>query len=70
MRWNLDSDTQNKKCALVFIGNDCFVGTGTIILKGVIIGEKSIIGDWSVLTNNIPANEILAGNLVSFVKTN
>ena len=39
-----------------------FVGANAMILKGVTIGEKAIIGAGSVVTRNVPAGEIWAGN--------
>lgn len=35
---------------------------GTLILKGVTIGRNTLIGAGSVVTKNIPANVIAAGN--------
>lgn len=46
----------------VKIGNDVFVGAGTIILPGVEIGDKVVIGAGSVVSKNIPANSIAVGN--------
>lgn len=46
----------------IHIGNNVFIGYGTIILKNVTIGENSVIGAGSVVTKNIPANVIAAGN--------
>ena len=46
----------------VRIGNDVFVGAGTIILPGVDIGNRVIIGAGSVVTKSIPDNSIAVGN--------
>ena len=46
----------------VRIGNDVFVGSGTIILPGVTIGNKVIIGAGSVVSRSIPDNCVAAGN--------
>lgn len=46
----------------VFIGNNVFIGTNTIILKGVHIGNNVIIGAGSVVTGDIPDNCVAAGN--------
>lgn len=56
------------KSADVKIGNDCFIGAGTIILKGVTIGERSVIGAGSVVTKSIPEDEIWAGNPAKLIK--
>ena len=61
-------DYWNVKTRPVVIGDDVFVGTNSIILKGVIIGDRSIVGAGSVVSCNIPADEIWAGNPARFVK--
>jgi acetyltransferase-like isoleucine patch superfamily enzyme len=38
-----------------------WVGSGVIILDGVTIGSKSIVGAGAVVTNDIPANSLVAG---------
>lgn len=38
------------------------VGSGATILSSVTIGENSIVGAGSVVTRNVPANVIVAGN--------
>lgn len=46
----------------VVIKKNVFLGMGTLIIKPVTIGENAIIGAGSVVTHDIPANEIWAGN--------
>ena len=50
------------KIGQVNIGNNVFVGAGSIILPGVSIGENSIIGAGSVVSRSVPANMVYAGN--------
>ena len=38
------------------------VGSGSTILSNVVIGENAIIGAGSVVTKDVPANAIVAGN--------
>jgi len=40
----------------------------SIVLKGVTIGKNSVIGANSVVTKNIPANVIAAGNPCKVIK--
>ena len=61
-------DQQNVRSALVRIGNDVFVGTNAIILKGVTIGDRAIIGAGAVVSCDVPADEIWAGNPARFLK--
>lgn len=46
----------------VTIGNNVWVGGSTVFNPGVNIGENSVIGAGSVVTRDIPANVIAAGN--------
>lgn len=52
----------------VRIENRAFVGGHSIILKGVTIGEEAVVGAGSVVTHDIPAREIWAGNPARFIK--
>jgi len=56
------------KTAAIVIKNGVWIGGHCIILKGVTIGEKSIIGAGSVVTKNVPAYEIWAGNPANFIR--
>ena len=67
-RVNPALDRQFEKKLSVFIEDNVFIGAHTTILKGVTIGKNSIIGACSVVTRNIPANEIWAGNPAKFLK--
>lgn len=46
----------------VHIKEGVWIGSGVIILPGVTIGENSVIGAGSVVTKDIPANVVAAGN--------
>jgi acetyltransferase-like isoleucine patch superfamily enzyme len=50
------------KRAPVRIGNNVWLGDSVTVCKGVTIGENSIVGARSVVTRDIPANTIAAGN--------
>ncbi len=43
------------------IGNNCFIGTRTIILPGVSIGDNCVVGAGSVVTRPVPDNTVVAG---------
>lgn len=62
LRRNVKIDAENMKNAPVTIGDDCFIGAGTIVLKGVTIGSRSIVGAGSVVTNDVPPDSIVAGS--------
>ena len=44
------------------IGNTCWIGANVIVLPGITIGDHSVIGAGSVVTKDIPANVVAAGN--------
>ena len=44
------------------------VGSGTTILANVTIGENAIVGAGSVVTKDVPANAIVAGNPARFLR--
>lgn len=46
----------------ITIGNNVWIGGSAVICPGVTIGDNSIIGAGSVVTKDIPANVIAAGN--------
>lgn len=48
--------------APVTIGDDVFIGMNCLILKGVTIGAGSAIGAGSVVTRDVPAGAVAAGN--------
>ncbi len=52
----------------VLIKKGAFVGAHTIILKGTTIGEGAIIGAGSVVSGNVPTEEVWAGNPARFIK--
>lgn len=46
----------------VFIGRNCWIGAGAILLPGVHIGENTVVGAGSVVTKDLPANVVAVGN--------
>ena len=51
----------------VNIGKDAWVGTGAIILPGVRIDDGAIVGAGAVVTHDVPAYAIVAGNPARFI---
>jgi UDP-2-acetamido-3-amino-2,3-dideoxy-glucuronate N-acetyltransferase len=54
----------------VRVKNGASIGTNSTILCGVTIGTNSLIGAGSVVTKNIPDNEIWIGNPARFLRKN
>ena len=50
------------KIGKIDIKENCFIGDSAIILPGIIIGPNSIVGAGSVVTKDVPADTIAAGN--------
>ena len=53
----------------VVIEDNVFIGVNSTILKGVRIGRNTIIGAGSVVTGDIPANCVAAGNPCKVIMT-
>lgn len=52
----------------IVIHDDAWIGMNCIILKGVTIGEGAIVGAGSVVTKDVPAKTVVAGNPTQIVK--
>jgi acetyltransferase-like isoleucine patch superfamily enzyme len=44
------------------------IGSGSTVLSKVTIGENAIVGAGSVVTKDVPANVIVAGNPAKFMR--
>ena len=56
------------RVANVSIGDNVFIGAGTIVLPGVSIGDNVVIGAGSVVSKSIPENSVAVGNPARVVK--
>ena len=52
----------------IIIGNDVWIGASCIFLPGVCIGDGAVIGAGSVVTKDVPAYAIAAGNPCKVIK--
>ena len=44
------------------------IGSGSVILSNITIGENAIVGAGSVVTKDVPANAIVAGNPARLIR--
>jgi acetyltransferase-like isoleucine patch superfamily enzyme len=52
----------------VVLENNVWLGDGAFVGKGVTIGQNSIVGARAVVTRDVPANVVVAGNPAKVVK--
>lgn len=50
------------------VASGASIGTGSTILGGITIGENALIGAGSVVTKDVPANAIVAGNPAKIIR--
>lgn len=55
-------------CKPVHIGKKAWIGAGATILPGVTVGDNAIVGAGSVVTKNVEADTVVAGNPARFIK--
>lgn len=53
----------------ITVGNQVWLGANVSLLPGVTIGDNCIIGAGSVVTKDIPANVVAAGNPCQVIRT-
>ncbi len=58
------------KTAPVIIGDHVWIGRDAIILKGVTIGDGAVIAAHSVVTKDVPARSVAAGNPARVIRNN
>lgn len=64
----LHKDWSNVKSKPIKICDDAWIGMNVTILKGVTIGEGAIVGACSVVTKDVPAWTVVAGNPAKVVR--
>jgi acetoacetyl-CoA synthetase len=66
----LTHDLVNNRNGDVWIGDNCFIGAGSIILPGVTIGNNCIVAPLSLIARNVPAGSLVCGNPARIVESN
>ena len=52
----------------IHIGNNVWFGAGVTVLPGITVGDNAIVGAGSVVTKDVPANAIVAGNPARLIR--
>ena len=55
-------------CRTTLVKRGASIGTGATLMCGITIGENAIVGAGSVVTKDVPANMIVAGNPVRILR--
>lgn len=59
---------QKVNTAQITIEDDCWIGANAVITAGVTIGKHAVIAGGAVVTKNIPAFSVAAGNPARIIK--
>jgi len=52
---------QETEEADVVVGDGCWIGVRAVVLAGVVIGDGAVVAAGAVITQNVPADAIVAG---------
>ena len=58
---DIDDPKFTAKFMPIIIGNNCWIGTGAMVLQGVHIGDGAVVAAGAVVTKDVPANEVWGG---------
>lgn len=53
----------------IVVGNNVWIAAGVTVIGGVTIGENSVVAAGSVVTKDVPANTLVAGNPARVVRS-
>ncbi|GGE00969.1 hypothetical protein GCM10011390_19770 [Aureimonas endophytica] len=65
----LTHDTTRRLYGHTRIGRCCFIGARSIVLPGVTIGDGCVVGAGSVVTKDVPARSLVAGNPARVIRS-
>lgn len=63
------NDSRTEADKMIIIEDNVWLGYGVKVLKGVHIGKNTLIGAGSIVTKDIPANVIAAGNPCKVIRS-
>jgi len=53
----------------ITIGDNAWLGGGVIVLPGITIGVNTVVGAGAVVTHDLPADVVAAGNPARIIRT-
>ncbi|WP_216086794.1 DapH/DapD/GlmU-related protein [Ferrimonas balearica] len=53
----------------VTLGDDVWVGGGAILCPGVTVGDRAVIAAGAVVTKDVPADTVVAGNPARVIRS-
>jgi acetyltransferase-like isoleucine patch superfamily enzyme len=56
-------------CVPTLVKRGASIGSGAVLLCGITVGENAMIGAGSVVTRDVPANTVVAGNPAKVIKS-
>ena len=56
------------RCIPTVVKRGASIGSGATLLCGITIGERAIVGAGSVVTKDVPAGTVVAGNPARFIR--
>jgi len=56
-------------CIPTLIKRRCAIGSGATLLCGITVGEGALVGAGSVVTKDVPAGSVVAGNPARVIRT-
>ena len=57
------------QCMPTLVKRGAAIGSGATLLCGITIGERAVVGAGSVVTKDVPADAVVAGNPARLLKT-
>lgn len=66
--WGDDREAARATARPVKIGRGVFIGTRAMVFKGITIGDRAVVGAGAVVTRDVPAHHIAAGNPACILK--
>ena len=64
----MDSQSGKYTRGEVVLKENAYLGMNTLVVKPVTIGKNAIVGAGSIVTKDIPDNEVWAGNPARFIR--